>query len=37
MIRKVIANRLDKYKYIPFFIDFRGKNVVSIDNFAVHS
>ncbi len=33
LIREIITNRLDKNKYIPFFIDFRTRNVVNVDNF----
>ncbi len=33
LIREVITNRLDKSKYIPFFIDFRTRNILNVDNF----
>ncbi|CAB3289893.1 AAA ATPase [Methanocaldococcus lauensis] len=33
VIREIITNRLDKNKYILFFIDFRARNVVNVDNF----
>ncbi|XRP96803.1 ATP-binding protein [Methanocaldococcus sp. 16A] len=33
LIREIIANKLDKSKYIPFFIDFRTRNIVNVDNF----
>ncbi|CAB3287590.1 ATPase_2 domain-containing protein [Methanocaldococcus lauensis] len=33
LIREIITNRLDKNKYIPFFIDFRARNIVNVDNF----
>ncbi|WP_456371908.1 ATP-binding protein, partial [Methanocaldococcus sp.] len=33
VIREIITNRLDKNKYIPFFIDFRARNIVNVDNF----
>ncbi|XRO76374.1 ATP-binding protein [Methanocaldococcus sp. 10A] len=33
VIREIITNRLNKSKYIPFFIDFRTRNVVNVDNF----
>ncbi|XRO77791.1 ATP-binding protein [Methanocaldococcus sp. 10A] len=33
LIREVITNRLDKSKYIPFFIDFRTRNILNVDSF----
>ena len=33
LIREIISNKLDKSKYIPFFIDFRARNIVNVDNF----
>ncbi len=33
LIREIITNRLDKSKYIPFFIDFRTRNILNVDNF----
>ncbi|AEH07268.1 ATP-binding protein [Methanothermococcus okinawensis] len=33
LIREIITNKLDKSKYIPFFIDFRTRNVLNVDNF----
>jgi AAA+ ATPase superfamily predicted ATPase len=33
LMREIIANRLDKSKYIPFFIDFRTRNILNVDNF----
>ncbi|AEF96168.1 ATP-binding protein [Methanotorris igneus] len=33
LMREILANRLDKSKYIPFFIDFRTRNILNVDNF----
>ncbi|XRP97104.1 ATP-binding protein [Methanocaldococcus sp. 16A] len=33
LIREIVTNRLDKSKHIPFFIDFRTRNIVNVDNF----
>lgn len=33
LMREIISNRLDKSKYVPFFIDFRARNIVNVDNF----
>ncbi len=33
LIREIITNRLDKSKYVPFFIDFRTRNILNVDNF----
>ena len=33
LLREIIVNRIDNSKYIPFFIDFRTRNVLNVDNF----
>ncbi len=32
LVRKIIRNKIDKSRYIPFLIDFRLKNIVNVDS-----